>query len=89
VGIENPLRGEEREREMATGEKRRPINVVKDKKEEMTMVKGYLYPQRSGMSGLSPELPGNPESPGNNPEFPFPLSPASRFVRNLIWDRFE
>jgi hypothetical protein len=33
-------------------------------------------------------MSGKPGLFGKNPETPLPLSPASRFLRNLILDRF-
>jgi hypothetical protein len=50
--------------------------------------KKVFIPLQPGLSGPGPEYPGNPDIPGKIPEIPLPLSPASRFARNLILDRF-
>jgi hypothetical protein len=66
--------GDVRERGEASGEKGgRQAGQCGEEVKKISMVK---------------EFPKNLESLGNYPEFPLPLSPVSRFARNLIWDRF-
>jgi hypothetical protein len=71
----------------ATGRVGARSNCEKGEWDLLTVVEGiYTFTTRS--LRVRPGISGKPGLSGKTPEIPLPLSPASRFSRNLILDRF-
>jgi hypothetical protein len=77
-----------RERGRATGERWRLVNTVKGEKGKITTVKEYIYPKVPDSLGQVRSFRETWNLCEIIRSFRSPLSSASRFARNLIWDRF-
>jgi hypothetical protein len=73
------VRGRRRERGGAVK------NRVEEKQGFSPRSKAFILLQ-PGVSGPSPEYPGNPECPAPTPDTPLPLNPASRIFKEFDFE---